>query len=111
MSRFPACAVTSATVLVLFSGCMYQQPMYQPGMYGSPAYGTPGYVQPGTLVVPPSNAPLYQPGSTFDGTKPDDFRREEGDNSGRFFGDEEKVPDPREPGTGKDDLSTGLPNP
>ncbi len=96
MSRF--LTTTTATALLLgVSGCY--QPMYQPYGYGQPMYG-PGYAQPGTMVVPPGNAPLYQPGApgttnqgTFENGN-DDFKRESTD--GKFFqGD--PVPDPKDP--------------
>ena len=97
MSRF--LTTTTASVLLLGAAGCYQ-PMYQP--YGQPMYG-PGYAQPGTMVVPPGNAPLYQPGaagtsnpSTFeqDDSGTDDFKRDS--NNGQFF-ERDPVPTPKDP--------------
>jgi hypothetical protein len=83
------------------AGCM-NQPMYQPGygqpMYGQPMYGPGGYSQPGTLVVPPSNAPAYVPGNTYDSNPNDDFKTDDTSKDPRYFGGEDgKVPDPKDP--------------
>jgi len=106
MSSFPSRVMLMTSALGL-SGCMYQPPMYQQGPYGVPMYGNPGYMQPGTLVVPPAgNQYQLAPGSTYDSNSPDDFKKENGTtDDDRFFRNEEKVPDPKEPGTFKDDLS------
>jgi hypothetical protein len=96
MSRF--LTTTTATVLLLGAAGCYQ-PMYQPYGYGQPMYG-PGYAQPGTMVVPPGNAPLYQPGASGTSSNPstfengaDDFKRES--DSPYFQGD--PVPNPKDP--------------
>ena len=98
MSRFPF--IIMLTVLLSLTGCMHQPPMYQPSPYGQQMYGAPGgYVQPGTLVIPPSSAPPYQPGSTYDNSiKPDDFKRENGSNSdGKFYEGDGGVPPAKDP--------------
>lgn len=87
-----------ALLLLLASGCMYQ-PMYQPG-YGQPMYGPGGYAQPGTMVVPQSNAPPYNPGSTYDANPSDDFKSNDSSaKDGRFFSgdDDGGVPPARDP--------------
>lgn len=70
-------------------------------------YGVPGgYAQPGTLVIPPSNAPPYQPGATgtYDNdVKPDDFDAGSGSSDGRFFPEDGSVPQPRDSGAGSGD--------
>jgi hypothetical protein len=108
MSSFPSRVMLMTSALGL-SGCMHQPPMYQQGPYGAPAYGNPGYMQPGTLVVPPAgNQYQLAPGSTYDsnGTGTDDFKKDDGTtDDGRFFRNEEKVPEPKEPGTFTDDLA------
>jgi hypothetical protein len=107
MSSFPSRVMLMTSALGL-SGCMYQPPMYQQGPYGSPTYGNPGYMQPGTLVVPPAgNSYQLAPGSTYDSNGVDDFKKENGTTSDdRFFErNEDKVPDPKEPGTFNNDLS------
>lgn len=104
MSRFPSrviCASTMSMLLSATNGCMYQQPMYQPNPYGQQMYGAPGgYVQPGTMVVPPSNATPYPPGSTYDPAPgADDFNAEKGTSGGKFFGEDGGVPTPKDTGT------------
>ncbi len=120
MSRFPSRlmlnSVLSACGLTL-SGCMYQQPMYQPAPYGQQMYGAPGgFTQPGTMVIPPSNAPPYQPGAT--GTyesnpRTDDFKAAPSQGDGRFFGEDGGVPTPKdsgaETGSGDEQFNRDLP--
>lgn len=99
MSRFPLLTVMLVPVFSL-AGCMYQQPMYQPNPYGQQMYGAPGgYAPPGTLVIPPSNATPYTPGSTFDNSiKPDDFKSEGSSSTDdKFYGNEEGVPPGKDP--------------
>lgn len=105
MSRFPTKFAAPLSLLAL-AGCMYP-PMYQQGPYGQQMYGPQGNFAPsGTIVVPQSNAPLYEPGgSTFStpGTTPgkvDDFDKPAGTNDGRFFNPEDKVPLPSDAGAG-----------
>ena len=113
MSRFPNKSAAILSLLAL-TGCMYP-PMYQQGPYGQQMYGPQGNFAPsGTIVVPPSNAPLYQPGgSTFStpGTTPgqaDDFRKPADADGGRFFTpSDEKVPLPSDAGAGAGDGSGG----
>ena len=108
MSRFPI-RITAPLSLFALAGCMYP-PMYQQGPYGQQMYGPQGNFAPsGTIVVPPSNAPLYQPdGSTFSspGITPgqaDDFKKPaDGD---RFFTPDDKVPMPSDAGAGSGDES------
>lgn len=111
MSRFPI-RITAPLSLFALAGCMYP-PMYQQGPYGQQMYGPQGNFAPsGTLVVPPSNAPLYQPGgSTYSipGTTPgqaDDFKKPADADGGRFFTpSDDKVPLPSDAGTGSGDGS------
>ncbi len=98
MSRFPFIIMLSAVLSLI--GCMHQPPMYQSNPYGQQMYGAPGgYAQPGTIVIPPSNAPPYQPGSTYDNNiKPDDFKRDNGTNSdGKFYDSDGGVPPAKDP--------------
>ncbi len=70
----------------------YQQPMYAPPQ---------NLNAPGTIVIPPSNAPLYSPsnnGSTYEPSPQDDWRQPSGSGGGLF--DSDTVPTPRDPGTG-----------
>ena len=63
MSRFPIKFAASLSLFVL-TGCMHP-PMHQQAPYGQQMYGPQGNFAPsGTIVVPPSNAPLYQPGGS-----------------------------------------------
>ena len=63
MSRFPTKFAAPLSLLAL-AGCMYP-PMYQQGPYGQQMYGPQSNFAPsGTIVVPPSNAPLFQPGGS-----------------------------------------------
>ena len=100
MSRLPW--LFASLLMCVSAGCM-NQPMYQPGygqpMYGQPMYGPGGYSQPGTLVVPPSNAPAYVPGSTYDSNPNDDFKSNDTSKDPRYFGGEGdgNVPTPRDP--------------
>ena len=114
MSRFPS-RISVPAIALFVTGCMYQQPMYQNGPYGQNMYGQPmynsqgGYVQPGTIVVPPSNsAPQPLGGSTYD--PKDDFKAEDSrtNNDGRFYGDDEGAPLPKDPpsSSGSDSLKT-----
>ena len=103
MSRFPLLFIIFIAAFNLM-GCMHQPPMYQASPYGQQMYGAPGgYTQPGTLVIPPSSAPAYQPGATFDSNiKTDDFERDNGSSSdGKFYEDggvpPAKDPDPNAP--------------
>lgn len=92
-------------------GCMY--PSYGPGYtgypYQQPMYAPPqNLTAPGTLVVPPSNAPLYSPGtnngSTYERDPADTWQSPSGSGSsggGMFEGnDADKVPAPKDPGAG-----------
>ena len=109
MSRFPFKFAAPFLMLAL-AGCMYP-PMYQQGPYGQQMYAPQGnFAQPGTIVVPPSNAPLYSPGgSTYSNPTPpgttnptDSFGKPAQPGDGRYFGPgEDKVPTPKdaEPGT------------
>lgn len=96
-------------MICVMVGCMH--PHMGPG-YMTPGYGAPGYQQPmyvppgtmnppGTLVVPPSNAPLYTPpaGSTYEQEK-DTFQSPGNGTSGNspFYSDD-PVPDPKDPGS------------
>ncbi len=102
-------------MLFALAGCMHPPmgPGYMSPGYAAPGYAAPGYQQPmyappgtmnapGTLVVPPSNAPLYSPspGSTYEKEK-DTFQSPGTGNSGnsQFYPDD-AVPDPQDPGTG-----------
>lgn len=74
-------------------GYPYQQPMYAPPQNLSP---------PGTLVIPPSNAPLYNPsngGSTYEADPKDDWQPgTSGSGSGMFDSEPGGVPTPKDPG-------------
>ena len=112
MSRFPL-KFTALVSLLALAGCMHP-PMYQQqAPYGQQMYAPQGNFPPsGTMVIPPSNAPLYQPGgSTYSnpGTpstpstpaQSDDFKKPSGSSDPRYFGpDEQQVPLPSDPGTG-----------
>lgn len=104
MSRFPLKFAVPLSLFVLV-GCMYP-PMYQQGPYGQQMYGPQGNIaQPGTIVVPPSNAPLYQPGGATYSTpgtpnQPDDFNKPADSTDGRFFSPDDKVPLPSDAGSG-----------
>ena len=105
MSRFPL-KFTALVSLLAFAGCM-RPPMYQQAPYGQQMYAPQGNFAPsGTMVIPPSNAPLYQPGgSTYStpGTpsQPDDFNKPSGSSDSRYFGPgEQQVPLPSDPGSG-----------
>ncbi len=114
MSRLPS--RFALLPLLAIAGCM-NQPMYQPYPYGQPMYAPQnGYTQPGTLVIPPSSGTPYQPGgNTYEGdpARTDDFSRDTGTGTGKFFGEDAGggVPTPKEPSPGgtnaplKDDLS------
>ena len=100
MSRLPS--LFTLVMISLASGCMYQQPMYQPG-YGQQMYAPGGYAQPGTIVVPQSNAPAYDPSSTYDNPN-DDFKTDgtSGKDPRFFSGDDDgKVPSPKDPNSGE----------
>lgn len=107
MSRFPL-KFTALVCLLTLAGCMHP-PMYQQPPYGQQMYAPQGNFPPsGTMVIPPSNAPLYQPGgSTYStpstpGTpsQPDDFKKPGAATDPRYFGpDEQQVPLPSDPGT------------
>ena len=99
--------------LVLITGCM--QPSMGPGyMYGPQyQYPQPGFAPmnnfgaPGTLVVPPSNAPLYDPGqSSSGGTYENDPKdtwttpSNPTGSDGGMFDDGGLVPAPRDPQSG-----------
>ncbi len=108
MSRFPTKFAAPLSLLAL-AGCMYP-PMYQQGQYGQQMYGPQGNFAPsGTIVVPPSNAPLYQPdGSTFSspGITPgqaDDFKKPAAADGDRFFTPDDKVPMPSDAGAASGD--------
>jgi len=119
MSRFPIKFAAPFSMLAL-AGCMYP-PMYQQGPYGGQQMYAPqgNFAQPGTIVVPPSNAPLYTPGgptysnpTTPGTTNPtDSFNKPAEPGSGRYFGSEGEVPPPKDavPGTNiepfKDDFA------
>ena len=112
MSRFST-KFAAPLSLIALAGCMHP-PMYQQGPYGQQMYGPQGNFAPsGTIVVPPSNAPPYQPdGSTYSipGTTPgqaDDFKKPVDANGNRYFTPpDESVPLPSDPGTG-DGTGTG----
>ncbi|MEJ7595098.1 MAG: hypothetical protein WKF77_26535 [Planctomycetaceae bacterium] len=83
--------------------------MYQQAPYGQQMYSPQGNFAPsGTIVVPPSNAPLYQPGgSTYSipsttPTQTDDFKKPVNNDGDRFFSPDENVPLPSDAGTGAD---------
>ena len=99
MSGFPLRFVASLSVLSLI-GCY--PPMYQQGPYGQQMYGPQGNFPPsGTIVVPPSNAPLYAPGSTFSPpAQTDSFSKPEESKDQRYFGSDGNVPLPSDAGTG-----------
>jgi hypothetical protein len=110
MSRFPL-KFTAPVSLLALAGCMYppmyqQQPYGQQAPYGQQMYAPQGNFAPsGTMVVPPSNAPLYQPGgSTYStpGTplQTDDFNKPSGSSDPRFFGPNDQVPLPSDPAAG-----------
>ena len=108
MSRFPLNFAAPLPLLILV-GCMHP-PMYQQGPYGQQMYAPQGNFAPsGTFVVPPSNAPLYQPGgSTYSSPgipsipttpgQPDDFTKPADSSDSRFFTPEDKVPLPSDAG-------------
>ena len=103
MSRFPTKFVTPLSLLALV-GCMYP-PMYQQRPYGQQMYGTQGNFAPsGTIVVPPSNAPVYQPGgSTFSSpsvtpAQADDFKKPAAEDPRVFTPSDGNVPLPSDPG-------------
>ena len=105
MFRFPTKFAAPLSLLAL-AGCMYP-PMYQQGPYGQQMYGPQGNFAPsGTIVVPQTNAPLYEPGgSTFSVPATpgqlDDFKKPNGNDPRYFKGDEkEGVPLPSDPGAG-----------
>jgi hypothetical protein len=108
MSRFPFKFAALCSMLAL-AGCMYP-PMYQQGPYGQQMYAPQGnFAQPGTIVVPPSNAPLYTPGgSTYSnpvtpGTNPtDSFSKPAEPGGGRFFKPDGEVPAPKDAVPGSD---------
>ncbi|MCA9009652.1 MAG: hypothetical protein KDB01_07895 [Planctomycetaceae bacterium] len=106
MSRFPLKFAARLSLLGL-TGCMYppmyQQPPYgQPMPYGQQMYSPPGSMAPsGTIVVPPSNAPLYTPGGQTYSTpsQTDDFSKPAEPKDPRYFNaEDEKVPLPSDPG-------------
>ncbi len=95
-----------AGLLLAGVGCMQPGYMYGPGypyQYQQPMYAPPGSLgAPGTTIIPPSNAPLYDPGangSTYE-KDPTDTWTPGGTNNGMFEGDSGGVPAPKEPGTG-----------
>jgi hypothetical protein len=99
MSGFPLRIV--ALLFVLSSiGCY--PPMYQQAPYGQQMYGPQGNFAPsGTIVVPPSNAPLYAPGSTYTApSQTDSFAKPAESKDERYFGSEGSVPLPSDAGTG-----------
>lgn len=105
MSRFPI-KIAAPLSLFALAGCMYP-PMYQQGPYGQQMYGPQGNFAPsGTLVVPPSNAPLFQPGgSTYSSpgitpSQADDFKKPAADGGRYFTPPDDKVPLPSDAGTG-----------
>lgn len=85
------------SALLLICGCYNPYPYHgwqgQPGQYPMP----PGQFQsPGQLYIPPSDAPLAEPGSsTYDDERQDDFGRDEG---GSFFEEDSDGNVPRPPG-------------
>jgi len=58
-----------AAVAFLAAGCYHPYPHQQPMPYSQPGYAPPqGFSPqqaPGQLIIPPSNAPLYQPEGTI----------------------------------------------
>lgn len=91
----------SASLLLISAACLsgcynpymnYGNPYMQPG-YAPPQTLNPG--APGTLIIPQSDAPMYDPAQTYDDDIDDDFEKS---GSGSFYGtdSEEGVPRPRD---------------
>ena len=110
----PACRILLLAAPLFAAGCYhpYQWPLrppgYMPPQQYAPRHLTPG--APGSLVIPPSNAPLYEPGSSLDSdSSPSTYEYDEDSDdwnsgsSGEFY--EDDVPKPQEPrgGSGFDD--------
>ncbi|MFN8706435.1 MAG: hypothetical protein ACK526_15385 [Planctomyces sp.] len=118
MSKISRCLLVSGLPLTLCgcfhnpggSGYMGQPYPYQQPMYSAPGYSAPGsFAAPGTMVVPPSNDPLYNPapsgsgsGKTFDyNDNPPAGNSDRKNTDTPFYPDkEDPVPTPRDPGAG-----------